>query len=483
MRTYFINLSAALICLTIASPSAASVVSKRLTDVIPANGKGVINVFDVSGNGQDLTSADIEAFRQDNNGALAFAIDVNEAANGTEKASSQGVSIAQLRLEAVIDGKISTFTEYWTQTQSLLATKGNTSRSTYFTLIGDTGSSRITSNSTSGIYGSDFDATVYVSVPQELGQATAITLYINFLDTNVQLGDPEAFYDYSNGYEDVAIVSAEDAAYLDQVAAGQQEAPLVISPSDTDLSKASTAYFPSASGFYLSAFEDRFPSRGDYDFNDLVVAYRIAYGYNKYGKIVDVFGEGYLVAKGALFDLDWGLAMTFGSVGGLANTKVFAPNGGMMMSELSQESVFSGNINLQLLSNTSELWTPYEGSSFVNTEAAIPLTQGHKFQFSIQLDSPVDPSTASTAPFSPYLYVHQTQQLILSGMAFQNDQGYPFGLIMPENWRPPTEQTDIGKAYPELVTFIKSSGKSGRNWYDNSNNQVMLQLTPAYWKW
>lgn len=85
MRTYFINLSAALICLTIASPSAASVVSKRLTDVIPANGKGVINVFDVSGNGQDLTSADIEAFRQDNNGALAFAIDVNEAANGTEK--------------------------------------------------------------------------------------------------------------------------------------------------------------------------------------------------------------------------------------------------------------------------------------------------------------------------------------------------------------------------------------------------------------
>lgn len=245
----------------------------------------------------------------------------------------------------------------------MLATKGNTSRSTYFTLIGDTGSSRITSNSTSGIYGSDFDATVYVSVPQELGQATAITLYINFLDTNVQLGDPEAFYDYSNGYEDVAIVSAEDAAYLDQVAAGQQEAPLVISPSDTDLSKASTAYFPSASGFYLSAFEDRFPSRGDYDFNDLVVAYRIAYGYNKYGKIVDVFGEGYLVAKGALFDLDWGLAMTFGSVGGLANTKVFAPNGGMMMSELSQESVFSGNINLQLLSNTSELWTPYEGSS------------------------------------------------------------------------------------------------------------------------
>jgi len=33
-------------------------------------------------------------------------------------------------------------------------------------------------------------------------------------------------------------------------------------------------YFPSSGGVYIAAFEDQYPARGDYDFNDVVVAYR-----------------------------------------------------------------------------------------------------------------------------------------------------------------------------------------------------------------
>ena len=94
-----------------------------------------------------------------------------------------------------------------------------------------------------------------------------------FID--VSLGDPEAFYDFSNGYEDIAIVTAEDAGYLDELEPGIVGAPLVL-PEDTVATQdGGTAYYPSLTAYYIAAYEDMFPYRGDYDFNDLVVGYRV----------------------------------------------------------------------------------------------------------------------------------------------------------------------------------------------------------------
>jgi hypothetical protein len=142
-------------------------------------------------------------------------------------------------------------------------------------MVGDTGSNRITPSTTSDIV-ANFDATLSFPVDRDISAATQATLVVNLLDTNVALGDPEAFYDYSNGFEDVAIVTAADAAYLDDLAAGVASAPLVL-PAETYFtdSGGGKAYYPSLTGYYLAAYEDLFPNRGDYDFNDLVVGYRV----------------------------------------------------------------------------------------------------------------------------------------------------------------------------------------------------------------
>lgn len=168
----------------------AAVQSVHLNDTIRL-GKGSINLFDAKIK-DDLSGADMEAMRQEHNGALVFAIDVNEAASGTEKASSQGVAVESAVLTVVVGGNSFTFTGYSTPTESLLAKTGSTERSSYYTLIGQTGSSLLTPNSDSDLSGSSFDALLTMPVNMSLEVATSAVLEITFLETNTSLGDPEA---------------------------------------------------------------------------------------------------------------------------------------------------------------------------------------------------------------------------------------------------------------------------------------------------
>lgn len=284
--------------LGMALPTHAEVISTRLKDVIKSNGIGNINLFTPSSPSRVINGATLEAFRQDNNGVLAFAVDVNEAANGQEKASSQGVALDTVSLVVVIEGVTHTFTTFSTQTTSLLAKGTQTTRQAYYTLIGDTGSARITNSSTSDISNSDFDATLRVPVDIDLSNASSARLDITFLTTNQSLGDPESFYDFSNGYEDIAIVSEEDALYLDSLHAGQAEAPLVLPDSLQSDTAGNRIFYPSIQGLYLAAYEDRFPNRGDYDFNDLVVAYKVTLNLNSAGDVETIKASGYLIARG-----------------------------------------------------------------------------------------------------------------------------------------------------------------------------------------
>ncbi len=51
-------------------------------------------------------------------------------------------------------------------------------------------------------------------------------------------------------------------------------------------------YFPAA-GFGSLAFEDLWPGKGDYDFNDVVVDYRFQTVTNALNQVVEIFGTFY----------------------------------------------------------------------------------------------------------------------------------------------------------------------------------------------
>ena len=481
------------------SSSTLALQSTKLVDVIKANGSGDIDLFKPFNAKLTLNGEVLEQFRQNNNGELVFAIDINEASNGSEKASSQGVTIESAELILVINDVEYRYNNFTTRTHSIVAKKGSTQRSLHSTLLGNSGSNRITPNSDSDLYGSSFDSTLNFPVAQDISLASSARLVIQFLDTNINLGDPEAFYDFSNGYEDVAIITTEDADYLNQLAPGKTEAPLVL-PEETIASPdGGTVYYPSQTGYYIAAYEDFFPSKGDYDFNDLVVGYRVAANLDSDGNIRGLSGEGYLIARGAGYDHDWHLRIALPeSASGSAEVNLFNPGEANAAQGYPQMQNIIGDMDLTLLPHSRRIWVDgsYEG---VNTLTEQSLKQGHRFSFNVLLDAPIALTTLDNAPFDPYLYVHDTQfEIHLEGKAsvlpysknvvegkvdFIDNNNFPFAQVFPETWQVPTERTDLGQAYPDFMNFIISGRKQNIKWYNTPNNAHVKPITPSLWKW
>jgi LruC domain-containing protein len=461
-----------------------AVESTKLTDVVKSDGIGAIDLF------RDLTAADLEAFRLEANGELQFAVDINEAASGSEKSSSQGVALETVELVVEFGVIQQSFSVFNTDTQALLAAGTSTERSMYYTLIGESGSSRITSNAIQD----EFDAVIHLPVGVDLSSATSAVLNIVFLDTNTALGDPEAFYDYSNGFEDLALVTSGDATFFEELAPGQDEAPAVIATNAPDV--AGWLSYPGADTYYTVTYEDSFPNTGDYDFNDLIVAYRVDLGLDSNGDVIQAMVDAYLIARGAGFSHDWRLAIPVaGGVSGTIDATFGSPT---EMTSTLTSSTFDGSIDLLAFEDTRAIFRPPAGHSFTNTEKNSPFVQGPRFEASIVFDTPTPIGSFASAPFDPYMVVRDTAyevhligQVPTSGsrneieglLDFKDPRGYPFSFVVPTNWSMPWERIDAGNAYPQLSNYVQSKEKQSKDWYEYPEPSQTRNYSESNWKW
>jgi len=432
--------------------------SKRLKHTI-SKGIGDINLLLAQGN-KAISPVFLETIRLQSNGMLMLGVDINEASSGSEKSTSQGVAVENLTLTVITDEDTYIFNDFSTKTQCSLAKINSENRQFYYTLLGRTGSNSITG---SNLDGTSFDDTLKIPVNIDLSSALSIHLDIQFLETNQSLGDPEAFYDYSAGFEDLALLTSTDVEFLDTQAAGRKEAPLVVII-DSPTSVFSNIYYPSSTSFYLVGYEDQYPQLGDYDFNDLVVAYRVNFGLNEELKVITISAEGYLIARGGIYDHSWHLRIALPEGSQADGTyQLYIPPGSSSGSELIKYIDTSSGLDITLFNNTTSLF--YDpASSFTNTLWDSEHVLGHKFSFEITLSNPVSLAEMGQAPFDPYLYVHDTNlEIHLQGnlpvmaesdninkglTSFSDDNGYPFALVFPEDWQFPNEYVDIGAAYP-----------------------------------
>lgn len=130
-----------------------------------------------------------------------------------------------------------------------------------------------------------FDSKLDIIVPVRQADATSATLSITLLSTNRCLRDPERFCSYSGSPEVLAVLNRDDAYFLNTLqhesvnfvsTAPAAEITPELMTNDADspaMGVASWSYFPSAQGWYMVAYEDSLPSKGDYGFTDLVVGY------------------------------------------------------------------------------------------------------------------------------------------------------------------------------------------------------------------
>ena len=472
--------------------------SIRLTDVVKSTGIGRIDIM------KDLTAEQLEALRTDNGGAIVIGVDVNESASGTEKSASQAVTLGTLTLTVdYSDGSRKVFDLAdgccSTQTQALVAENPSTERRLFYTLLGETGSSRITAGNQ---IQSDFDSTIRIDIsdplydPVQQIDAVSVIMDIAWLETNVSLGDPEAFYDFTNGFEDLAVLNAVDTAFLDEYQAGVDEAVAVIetnpSPSVDAMKITIWNYFPSATSYFLAAYEDQYPRRGDYDFNDLTVAYQVRLGLNAANEIISIRGTAYLITRGAAYNHDWHLRISTpsGVNTSTACTTFLDPNNAYDLQDCSDilPDRSNGEVDMAVFSRTAEIFVDdWYGKMYTNTIADRRFLKGPKSEFRIDFDQPVRADAISEAPYDPYLFVRDTGesiQLLQVNPAFTDTDGYPYGMLMPSGWLPPLEKTSIRTAYPLFESFVASEGVMAADWYNTSYSEFLVpQPDDGVWAW
>jgi hypothetical protein len=207
-----------------------------LTDKI-FQGDGVIDIL------KDVSSGSLEQYF-DANGQLLLGIDVNEASSGNESAASQGIAIESLELVITTTDGDFTFSDFYTSTTATLLAQGSTVANEYYTVFGTAGSSSI-NGGTSSFDLSSFDDVIYLSNISFTGQILGAKLYVSFLDTaKTGANTNESFFDYSNGFEDFAILSASQADALEAASLGVSDAPSSVSYTSLEIPAASAPGAP-----------------------------------------------------------------------------------------------------------------------------------------------------------------------------------------------------------------------------------------------
>ena len=280
--------------------------------------------------------------------------------------------------------------------------------------------------------------------------------------------------------------------------------------------RASLERIPSI-GQALIAFEDKYPERGDADFNDAVVAYRFDVATNQSGDITDVMGTFDLIARGAAYDASFGVhlpglpATATGSirierfVSG-ATTSVVEPV------RTVQSIIANGTRRIEdVLDSTIAMLPALPGYEFSNTLFAPGVQPAGSARLHIQFDTPVPVSSLGRPPYDAFLYVANPNypntriDIHMPGWysfadrpgylpseeganTFVDPLGFPWALEVPSGWRFPMEEVIIDSAYPEFLAWRESLGSLNQQWYLNANSSTGLvgpslaQLVPVrYW--
>jgi LruC domain-containing protein len=257
-----------------------------------------------------------------------------------------------------------------------------------------------------------------------------------------------------------------------------------------DPTKAYISYSPSKGVNGSVAFEDLWPGKGDYDFNDLVVDYNYAIITNASNKVVEIDANYQLRAVGASYNSGFGIQMNvspnvISSVTG-TKTSTITLNGNGTESGQSKAVVVVFDAAKSLMTAN--------GGAYVNTEMAYSKVTPVSIPVVIKFSTPQNLSDLGTSPFNPFLIadgvrgreVHlpnnaptskadlsilgtaDDNSIVASGRYYKTKKNLPWALNIPVQFAYPVEKAAITSAYPNFAVWAESNGASATAWYTNT---------------
>lgn len=244
------------------------------------------------------------------------------------------------------------------------------------------------------------------------------------------------------------------------------------------------------------AFEDLWPLKGDYDFNDLVIDYNIFFHKNADNKIKNVVTEFELRAVGARYRNGFAIQFPFAS-SNIESYTVIDGSDNLTYSNIISDINFSptleneANAVMVYIDNTMDLIQPV-GDTFINTEKNVPYLGSVKFALDIKLSTPENISSWQWGvPFNPFLYVNRDRSheihladypptdeadIALFGSGddasnislnrfYKSVENHPWALNIADSWEYPYERNKITGAYLKFKEWVESSGLLYPDWF------------------
>ncbi|GAB4314337.1 MAG: LruC domain-containing protein [Bacteroidales bacterium] len=259
----------------------------------------------------------------------------------------------------------------------------------------------------------------------------------------------------------------------------------------TDPTRAYNNYYPDATGFGTLVYEDLWPFKGDYDFNDMVIDYRYNLVTNSSNEVVELKTEFVLRAIGGSFENGFAFALD-----DLGSDMVASVTGSSLTSGLFQ---LNGNGTeagqpyavIPVFENCYHLMTPPAGGVYVNTWPGDTWVEPDTIFITVQFTSPLSMNQTGLPPFNPFIIVNQNRSVEVhlpgkqptalvdyslfgtgndqsdpeTGKYYFSSYDYPWAANVPTRFDYPVEKVNIEDAHLNFDDWAESSGFNYMDWF------------------
>jgi len=261
-------------------------------------------------------------------------------------------------------------------------------------------------------------------------------------------------------------------------------------PADPD--KAFNHYYPGLDQYNTLSFEDQWPSKGDYDFNDLVIDFNVNQVTNASNDIVEIEASFTVKAVGAGLKNGYGFELPL-SIGDVSNVT------GMNLEEdyisLNTNNTEAGQTQATIVvfDNTYNLWTDNH-VRHINTVPGEPTETPAEIGVTITLANPAPISTFDLPPYNPFVIIdgergrevhlpdHAPTSLVNTayfgtedddtnpaiGKYYKSDSDLPWGMHLPVSFDYPIEKKPVILGHLKFSTWVMSGGFNFMDWYENN---------------
>lgn len=280
-------------------------------------------------------------------------------------------------------------------------------------------------------------------------------------------------------------------------------APDNIDQYPTDRFRAFNTYYPAAASSGTLAFEDCWPSKADYDFNDVVVDYKINTVTNAQNQVVEILGQFTLKASGAAYKNGFGFQLDNISPDKITSVTGANYSDGSYI-RLDPNGLESNQTyaNCIVFDNFYNVMQPAGGSVGVNTEksaAFIPYqTLNIKITFIkdgvIPAGGTVLLSQMPATAFNFYIIadrqrgveIHLADRVpttlanltllgtkddssVINSRYYKTANNLPWGINILQGFKYPIEHSPLNNAYLHLIRWAESDGAEYPDWYEDKD--------------